>query len=468
MMQWLLLCVLTSFWMIVPQTMAFSLMIVPSPKSFRHCLTMDPRTTVPQSYHPAHRSLVPVLRALSNNNNNNLEDDDDDDTTSTHVSKDGTLNLANDFSTFLNQCAIQSMVLLLSSVRDRQTALWLEDFTQPVFRKRSKEAARDYLFSDMAQAAKDAARNNINNNNNSNSSKAPSPPPREEQREVELLAYHGLAVMNTTLFPTWDSYFEKLLGQPDESYIIQSASRFVPDYDLEIKPASLCSRIISVREQIAREFVKDLDVIADMGGITLENYWERLKQQRNNNNGKTMMDSSQMNLLFLEFPIDEDSGLLPSPTRKGNFDLLVLLTTQESIHRLLNSNINHHQADRTTKKISSELSSMDRHAISFLRQFYLQRLPTHFTGNQWYGRADSILEELLSLPPSTIQLEDGITTALIDPMRLVELILDEREQIAEEWADQALDVPELHMQIKRKQLDRLMGIVPPKVEKSFE
>ena len=82
-----------------------------------------------------------------------------------------------------------------------------------------------------------------------------------------VLKYHGLAMLNCTKFPTWDAYFETLLDQPKEYYTIESLHPNFPSYDLDIEPTTLCSRMLSVRTQIAAEFEHDLEVIANMGGM---------------------------------------------------------------------------------------------------------------------------------------------------------------------------------------------------------
>ena len=92
----------------------------------------------------------------------------------------------------------------------------------------------------------------------------PGQPPKEIPGSV--LKYHGLAILNNTKFPTWDSYFEQLLDQPKALLLIESFNPAFPDIELDIDPAALCRRMISVRTQIAKEFEHDLQVIADMGG----------------------------------------------------------------------------------------------------------------------------------------------------------------------------------------------------------
>ena len=319
---------------------------------------------------------------------------------------EGQWSLLNDFPTFLNQATIQSLVFLVTSLRDRHTAIWLEDFTQPVIRFRTKDEAYDQVLSNMEAALTSAMHETT------------------AERPIELLTYHGLGAINTTRFPTWNSFFEQLLQEETVSYRVESTRSHVPSYDIEINPASLCSRLVSVREQIAREFAVDLDAIMEMSETMTERYRD----------GKL----EKPNLFFLESSVHED--YTPSPLRKGNFDLLLTLTTQEAVHRILNSD---HSAHR-------------KPTVTFLYDFYQQRIETHFTGSNWYGRAEDFLEQLLQTPPATMQIQDD-DIALIDPMHVAELILTKREQVAEEWLELALDVGQSHTEIRRWQLNRLLA-----------
>jgi hypothetical protein len=287
----------------------------------------------------------------------------------------------------------------MNSLKDRNTAHWLEDFTQPVIHKRTKETNRaDHeTLSNMASAWNDAMQGSY----------------QMEPRQIKLLTYHGLGAMNTTLFPTWDSFFERLLQQEPVSYEIESSRPNAPTYTLDIVPASLCSRILSVREQIAREFVHDLDVIAESSLTAMETVPEKRRLER-------------IHQYFLEMSVHED--YVPSPLRKGNFDLLLSMTTQEAVHRILKN---------------PRDDSGDESYVPWLRQVYAQRIPTHFTGSSFYGRAEDFLEELL---------EQDSDTAV------VERILQQREKVASEWLELSLDVPQSHTAIKRWQLNKLMGI----------
>lgn len=342
-----------------------------------------------------HRPMSHMLAKISDDNNNNNNNNGEDQWKDT-----GSWTLLNDFPTFLNQVSVQSLIFLINSLRDRHTAIWLEDFTQPVIRSRTKDKASDHVLSNMAKAVQDAMQET------------------QTEREIQLLNYHGLAVMNTTLFPTWDSYFEQLLQQPSITYVIESSRPHVPTYEMEINPASLCSRLVSVREQIARELVNDLDVIAEMSSTMMQRYFD----SHGNDGGGESNDGGggggvmePPNLLFLETSVDGD--YIPSPLRKGNFDLLMTLTTQEAIHRVLNNN-------NDNGKSSSP--SSDKSSLQFLQTFYVNRINTHFTGSNWYGRAEDFLIELLQSSPSVIQVTEEESN-LVDPLRVAELVLQQRE-----------------------------------------
>jgi hypothetical protein len=313
--------------------------------------------------------------------------------------RNGSWQLYNSFEHFLNQCAIQSLLFHMVSLKDRYTAIWLEDFTQPIIHSRTEEGkGRDKLLSNMATAWNDAMSET-----------------RPMERSIQLLTYHGLGAINTTLFTTWDSIFHALLQQPKVEYVIESTrpSGMIPTYTLDIVPASLCNRILSVREQIAREFVNDLDVIAEQSLTVMDKY-------RTDSNEKL----ERIHQYFLEMSVHEDYK--PSPLRKGNFDLLLSMTTQEAIHRILNQWCvnnpynNYKQHEEHWGDYPTQMAS-----VQFLRNFYTQRIGTHFTGSNYYGRADDFLDELLQTSPRVMQLQDS-HSGWVNPDLLIDLILKVR------------------------------------------
>lgn len=97
--------------------------------------------------------------------------------------------------------------------------------------------------------------------------------------------------------------------------------------------------------------------------------------------------------------------LSSSPYRKSNFDLLLLLATQESIHRVLNS----YKNDDNVRPQTHE----------WLLEFYLDNVNEYFDGHQTYARSEDFLEEILKSPQTLIETNNEIL-AWTDPAIVAE------------------------------------------------
>jgi hypothetical protein len=255
-------------------------------------------------------------------------------------------------------------------------------------------------------------------------------------------------------------------------------------YEIDIDPMSLVSRIVSVREQIALECSSDIDTMVYANDQILNSYFETQEQCRMQETAegsdKTGNDSEAVEdnniqesltipfsdsrwrksgeqhknafdrynaMLMLSNSMESDDGVKSSPLRKGTFDLMQLLTTQESIHRVLRD---YAQAG-------------DEREVSFawLRDFYLHRVQGYFDGCQQYGRADDFLEELLLTPPLLKTLDVGRSrremVALVDPFRMAEDIIRKRSDVGWEWKEIVCNVPRDHMELRKALLTRQMG-----------
>lgn len=354
-----------------------------------------------------------------------------------------------DIRQFLNQCSIQSFMYLLTQTRDPHTIKWVDTFTRPT------------TGPDGSSSHEGSHEENDDNEKRAFIA-------NDKKLNSRLLQYHGLSAMNTTIFPSWDSYFKQLLEEPMHEIIVESNNPLVPEFVIEINPASLCSRILSVRSQIAKEWEKDLHVIASMGNQIFSSYWDNLEKERNekhqsNEQQECEEDTSSKSgwipvpplasqersagferpsLSFLEWDPNEDSEYAPSPLRKGNFDLLLLLTTQESIRRILM------HKDSTPSHVA---------ALEFLESFYKERREAYFLCGR-YGCAHDLLEELMLSPPSIVMEKFSEETVLIDPLKIAEDIVMERKDVCQAWAEIARVSPEEHIEIQRLQLDRRMNL----------
>mmetsp|Transcript_15918 Transcript_15918/g.33190 ORF Transcript_15918/g.33190 Transcript_15918/m.33190 type:complete len:488 (+) Transcript_15918:226-1689(+) len=345
---------------------------------------------------------------------------------------------------FLTQRCLQSFMFLLASTRDLHTVQWLDNFAKPII-------VNNY-WEDDGSSANPGVEDSF----------------RESDKRLgsKLLNYHGLSAMNTTTFPEWDSFFKSLLEEPDTVLLISTPSdvgkRAYSEIDIDIEPARLCSRMLSVREQIAREMVGDLKAIANMGQMIFDSYWHNSKMRKDSketkgSNGKDGKQSSPYGFdrpsqMYMNFDPHDDDEFAPSPLRKGNFDLLYLLTTQEAVLQLLKKGV-----------IVDQDDAQNRASTAFLENFYRERLITHFVGAQWYGKGDDFIEELMLKSPilssrTTVGDEKVDNTPLIvEPLRIAEQVLLLRDKLALEWMEIMQAVPSEHTDIRRMQLARLMG-----------
>lgn len=135
--------------------------------------------------------------------------------------------------------------------------------------------------------------------------------------------------------------------------------------EIDIDPPSLVGRILSVRESLSCEWMQDLDLVISVSNSIIKSYNKTVTKLRiadKDNNSATKdsapfetsegNSSSDSHLAAADRHEDkyhaferEEIYMLnvhpdmndPTSTRlrSSNFDLLILLTTQESIHRVL-------------------------------------------------------------------------------------------------------------------------------------
>jgi hypothetical protein len=173
-----------------------------------------------------------------------------------------------DIRLFLTQCSIQSFLFLLTQTRDLHTIKWLDTFTRPTTGPFG-EGSKAYVQVDFYDASFSTQKED-----------APAFITNDKKLSSRMLYYHGLSALNTTIFPTWESYFRLLLEEPSVEIVVETNNHLVREFTIDINPASLCSRILSVRDQIAKEWVGDLDVIARMGGQIFYSYWANIEKER--------------------------------------------------------------------------------------------------------------------------------------------------------------------------------------------
>ena len=228
-------------------------------------------------------------------------------------------------------------------------------------------------------------------------------------------------------------------------------------------PPSLTSRIISIREQIAQEWSSDLDIVIQAGELILDSYFDNVIQARDDEDydetnaagsettTPPLFDRTAMSMLSNIFAYNDQPA---SPLRRGNFNLLMLLATQEIIHRLLR--VLQQQQQQQGNNNNSNNNNNDAESFQWLSEFYKERVETFFDGDQNFGRYDDFLEELLRSVPSVRRQQSGQKMTIIYPVRLAEQINRAWADVAREWKDIVLNVSTDHVDLKRNILTRQM------------
>ena len=292
----------------------------------------------------------------------------------------------------------------------------------------------------------------------------------EDFLELQNLGnYHGNGAINTTKYPTWDSVLYDMMNQPNTHVIVSAKrrgrghggwsknnpyleERYV-EFKIDIRPASLVQRLLSVRGQLASEFERDLDIITMVDDRIMESYFDKLrtssssssleKQGKDQRSGagaaayssltsskSTAFDRISIDILTNFTEVQESSS---SPFRRGNFDLLYSLSTHAAAHRLLRELHQWESSSSTSSTSTSSTKSADDITLQWFKRFYTDRVSEYFDGDQPFGRGDDFIDVLLTTPPSLVEMSDGKTVGLTDPLRIAERIIEMRSIVAQEW-----------------------------------
>merc|ERR1711957_151755 len=216
------------------------------------------------------------------------------------------------------------------------------------------------------------------------------------------------------------------------------------EVEITIDGCSLAIRILSVRAQLGREWAEDLLLVKEANDQILTSYNQKLLNSQQEKTESTKLDGiykreqSRENQAFERGSVYllnnhlSFSDVASSPLRSTNFDLLFLLATQESIHRVLVS--------------YSKAGDEKKVPFVWLIDHYKSSLDTFFLGNQRFGRADDFLDDLLLTPPSLKKGEDG-----------KEDIINSVGEVAMEWREQMLLIPEKQEDFRKQLFVRQMA-----------
>jgi len=159
--------------------------------------------------------------------------------------------------------------------------------------------------------------------------------------------------------------------------------------------------VISANEQIlssyttrnkrARECEENHDAKEDRGSFEPI---QAAQMSGDFNFGQRSIQSFDRNAVYLINNHPSFNDMEASPLRASSFDLLFLLSMQESIHRVIAS--------------YSEAGEEKEVSFEWLRDFYNKGLEKYFDGNQSYGRADDFMDDLLNTLPALKTIGDKV------------------------------------------------------------
>lgn len=341
----------------------------------------------------------------------------------------GTDDARTDIRNLLTQRAIQSFLRLCEECRDPHSAKWIKDFL------------------------------NIQGN---------------------LVDYHGTGSKFIEDYQgVWDAPLIDMIRQPKDVMVVSAKrrgrghggwskhnpyleERFV-EININIDPANLAHRILAVREQIANEWLTDLNVLMQANDELLQSFFDTVKSQRDSTDtdisgtstNKSPNEAFERTASVRMDAASRASTSLSSPLRRANFDLMYNLCTQAAIHRILRQH-KRIMEEKTKYTTNPKLDSFELSTI-FLKEFYLDRAEEYFDGNLEFGQADNFMEELLQTSPRFINVDNDSgsntmtvsSTELVDPVGAAELIIQMKKEVAEDWKALMSRVCEDHTRIRQ-------------------
>lgn len=242
-----------------------------------------------------------------------------------------------------------------------------------------------------------------------------------------LETFHGIGGLRVG----WDEYLSSLLRAPCEHLTVYSVLKknrglsannpFLQpssmEFEHDIKPSLIASRVIDTACLIASEWCEDLTILADDAEP-----WLRRGDELT---GQT--DAHQRRMpAFMNDRSGDGSGD-GSPFRGGNYDLLKVLLTRQAARR---------QRD--------ELDGLPSRASALL-DAVLEAHPCR--GELPFGSADALVSSLLEQPCAV-----RADATFVDPFEVAAKLFDTRRELAAEWTEQLARVPDAVLDVKRRWL----------------
>lgn len=283
---------------------------------------------------------------------------------------------------------------------------------------------------------------------------------------VRLCSEHGSRIVHVhdgMREVVWDEFMLELFNAPEETHEIEVVwgsrigggspnNPYLQDrkqtrtYTDTVRPSLVANQIVAIREVIAREWTRDLLLIAQDNEEVRRHHDEEVVSD-------TRTDDKE-NLQYAIRPLEysDEDGTDCSPLRQASYDLLKNAATAEAL-RLLTAR--YLAGDATTERHVGEWLE------GFTATYATALVPAKDAAEgaaprciEWHA-ARGVLRSMIAQPVSMGVAKDG-STRFLDPLALAEEMLQLRARIADEWVAACEAAPSEHLELARRRLEQRM------------
>ena len=219
-------------------------------------------------------------------------------------------------------------------------------------------------------------------------------------------------------------------GSPNNPYLQDRPAS--TSYLDKVEPSKIARKIQQIRESIALEWTKDLQL------VRLQND-ELQRSHASSVRADDGVDADKK----LQYAIQPEQGGT-SPLRQASFDLLMRALTRAALRAVV---------------LEKDRDQLTRYSAEWLRAFDAAH-SAPFGTTEWRV-AEGFITTLMA-EPLALSTSPGGQPRFLDPLQLADRLLELRADIADDWVDALEQVPSDHVELVRRRLDL------QDLEKTFE
>lgn len=259
----------------------------------------------------------------------------------------------------------------------------------------------------------------------------------EEMGCAHLSAGNSQLHSHTAMSVPWYEFLSAIMEAPEEIREIEVKGRRIgggsPDnpylpkpkpiiYTETITPKVLGKQLMTIREQLAKEWQQDLKLLSLCNAELRRHHSEEVKHET---------DAVENQQYVIEYAAIEGEDGEGTPLRESNFDLLKTAVTHGALLRL-------------QQELRQEPTL--EHQAEWLTVFAKQHGAAFRPGGAEYSpHAGREFILLMMEQPVSVSTSLGGNPRFLDPLSLAERLMDLREELALEWSEAMQHVPAEHI-----------------------